>query len=65
MLKSYGVGGGWWVGGGGGGLEHISVSPRPLGFGFGTKGLWAKGLGPGLDNFYPDLYVHVDEYFIA
>ena len=43
MLKSYGVvvGGG----GGGGGLEQFSVSPRPLGFGFG-----AKGLGPGLDN---------------
>ena len=36
------VGGG---GGGGGGLEQFSVSPRPLGFGFG-----AKGLGPGLDN---------------
>ena len=32
-------------GGGGGGLEQFSVSPRPLGFGFGTK-----GLGPGLDN---------------
>ena len=31
--------------GGGGGLQHFSVSPRPLGFGFGTK-----GLGPGLDN---------------
>ena len=29
----------------GGGLEQFSVSPRPLGFGFGTK-----GLGPGLDN---------------
>ena len=29
----------------GGGLEQFSVSPRPLGFGFG-----AKGLGPGLDN---------------
>ena len=35
---------------GGGGLEQFSVSPRPLGFGFGTKGFWAKGLGPGLDN---------------
>ena len=35
----------------GGGLEQFSVSPRPLGFGFGTKGFWAKGLGPGLDNF--------------
>ena len=32
-------------GGGGGVLQHFSVSPRPLGFGFG-----AKGLGPGLDN---------------
>ena len=31
--------------GGGGGLQHFSVSPRPLGFDFGTK-----GLGPGLDN---------------
>ena len=39
MLKSYGV---VVVGGG---LEQFSVSPRPLGFGFGTK-----GLGPGLDN---------------
>ena len=36
--------------GGGGGLQHFSVSPRPLGFGFGTKGFGAKGLGPGLDN---------------
>ena len=36
--------------GGGGGLEQFSVSPRPLGFGFGTKGFWAKGLGPGLDK---------------
>ena len=38
------------MGGGGGGLQHFSVSPRPLGFGFGTKGFGAKGLGPGLDN---------------
>ena len=38
------------VGGGGGGLQDFSVSPRPLGFWFGTKGLGAKGLGPGLDN---------------
>ena len=38
------------MGGGGGGLLHFSVSPRPLGFGFGTKGFGAKGLGPGLDN---------------
>ena len=37
-------------GGGGGGLEQFSVSPRPLGFVFGTKGFGAKGLGPGLDN---------------
>ena len=35
---------------GGGGLQHFSVSPRPLGFGFGTKGFGANGLGPGLDN---------------
>ena len=41
MLKSWGV-----VVVVGGGLQHFSVSPRPLGFGFGTK-----GLGPGLDNF--------------
>ena len=38
---------------GGGGLEQFSVSPRPLGFGFGTKGFGAKGLGPGLDNKSP------------
>ena len=37
---------GGWVGG----LEQFSVSQRPLGFGFGTKGFGAKGLGPGLDN---------------
>ena len=37
-------------GGDGGCLEQSSVSPRPLGFGFGTKGFGAKGLGPGLDN---------------
>ena len=42
MLKSCG----WVVGG----LQHFSVSPRPLGFGFGNKGFGAKGLGPGLDN---------------
>ena len=42
------LGGGGWVGGG---LQHFSVCPRPLGFGFGTKGFWAKGLGPGLDNY--------------
>ena len=30
----------------GGGLEQFSVSPRPLGFGFGTLGLrvWGQGL---------------------
>ena len=39
-------------GGGGGGLEQFSVSPRPLGFGFGTKEFGAKGLGPGLDNSF-------------
>ena len=35
----------WWVVGGG--LEQFSVSPRPLVFGIGTK-----GLGPGLDNMH-------------
>ena len=35
----------------GGGLQHFSVSPKPLDFGFGTKGFGAKGLGTGLDNF--------------
>ena len=60
MLKSYGVvvGGGWWVVVVvvvGGGLEQFSVSPRPLGFGFGTKGFGAKGLGPGLDNLFQEL----------
>ena len=40
----------WGVVGGGGGLQHFSVSPRPLGFGF--LGLGSKGLGPGLDNFH-------------
>ena len=39
-----------------GGLQHFCVSPRPLGFGFGTKRFGAKGLGPGLDNFnLPDV----------
>ena len=28
--------------GGGGGLEQFSVSPRPLGFGFGTKMFGAR-----------------------
>ena len=51
MLKSLRVVVGGWVGGWVGGLEQFSVSPRPLGFGFGTKGFWAKGLGPGLDNY--------------
>ena len=32
---------GWWVVGGGG-LQHFSVSPRPLAFGFGTKGFGGK-----------------------
>ena len=36
MLQNYGLVGG---------LHYFSVSPRPLGFGFG-----AKGLGPGLVN---------------
>ena len=42
--------------GGGGGLEQFSVSPRPLGFGFGTKGFGAKGLGPGLDNIFVNFW---------
>ena len=40
---------------GGGCLQRFSVSPRPLGFGFGTKGFGAKGLGPGLDNCFREL----------
>ena len=36
------VRGGWWVGGWVCGLEQFSVSPRPLGFGFGTKGFGAR-----------------------
>ena len=42
----------WWCASGYvvGGLQYFSVSPRPLGFGFWTKGFEAKGLGPGLDN---------------
>ena len=40
----------------GGGLEQFSVSPGPLGFGFGTQGFGAKGLGPGLDNKMFDLH---------
>ena len=46
----------------GGGLQHFSVSPRPLwtnwdfelgltGLGLGLGSLGTKGLGPGLDNF--------------
>ena len=42
MLKKWGGGGG---GGAGGGLQHFSVSPRPLGFGLGTKEFGGKGLG--------------------
>ena len=40
----------WWRASGYvvGGLQHFSVSSRPLGFGF--LGFGAKGLGPGLDN---------------
>ena len=42
-VKGWVVGGGWWwVVVGGGGLEQFSVSPRPLGFGFGTKGFGAR-----------------------
>ena len=51
MLKSYGV-----VVGCGGALEQLSVSLRPLGFGFG--GFWVSGLrvwGQGLTiNVYFD-----------
>lgn len=36
---------------GGGGLELFCVSPRPLGFRFG-----AKGLGPGLDKRQSSLH---------
>ena len=46
MLKSCGVGGG--------GLEQFSVSPRPLGFGFGTLGLRVRGQGLAiLSNDFP------------
>ena len=42
------------VGGGGGGLEQFSVSPRPLGFGFGTLGLRVRGQGLAiLSNDFP------------
>ena len=59
MLKSCGV----VVGGGG--LQHFSVSPRPLGFGFGTKGFGGKGLGPGLDKKMElDLTVFILFYLI-
>ena len=39
-------------------LEQFSVIPRPLGFGFGTKGFGAKGLGPGLDKINSVLSWH-------
>ena len=55
---------GWVVGGGGGGLEQFSVSPRPLGFGFGTKWFRANGLGPGLDNEIILISVHYYAIFI-
>ena len=42
---------------GGGGLHDFSVSPRPLGFGFGTK-----GLGPGLDNIECQMLVSCKLY---
>ena len=52
---------------GGGGLQHFSLSPRPLGFGFG-----AKCLGPGFDNSrlcpwwegenWPHVYLHKSLY---
>ena len=38
-----------------GGLQHFSVSPRPLSFGF--LGFGAKGLGPGLDNIIKDRFL--------
>ena len=36
------------VRGGGGGLQHFSVSPRPFGFGFETKGLGLRVWGQGM-----------------
>ena len=58
LLHGLKLWGGWVVGGGGGGgLEQFSVSPRPLGFGFGTKGFGAKGLGPGLDNYFDNNFL--------
>ena len=48
---------GRWVGGG---LQHFSVSPRPLGFGFGIK-----GLGPGLDNTSFAFYFNFNKTFKA
>ena len=51
------------MGGGGGGLEQFSVSPRPLGFGFGTNGFWAKGLGSGLDKMGIVDFIHDLEIF--
>ena len=47
------------VGCSGGGILHFSVSPRSLGFGFGIKGLLAKGLGPGRDNLSQLIYNHL------
>ena len=38
LLHALKLGVGWWVGG----LPHFSVSPRPLGFGFRTKGFGAR-----------------------
>ena len=51
---------------GGGGLQDLSVSPRPLGFGL--LGFWAKVLGPGLDNKceafnrYSDIHLNCTKY---
>ena len=44
------------------GVEQFSVSPRPLGFWFGTKGLGAKVLGPGLDNVCNNINMNMDKY---
>ena len=52
----------------GGGLQHFSVSPRPLGTNWGFEVGWTglglglgffgtKGLGPGLDNFLYGFFV--------
>ena len=42
---------------------QFSVSPRPLGFGFGTKRFGAKGLGPGLDNLKKCKFCRQDPLF--